>query len=285
MITHEMVIAALEAANDCALRNDVYSGAEDCMRAALRAAALTGPSYDAGRASFGLAPTDVEKCIRESQVIRAELHAAGCPEFTAANDLITTDEMVRSALERARVVLAVTDAMAEAALATLTPYASTRLSLESMRAAIDAALAARYPFAAATTEDSSAVAPLYTAPVSAPADARVAEPEWVVNDLGELGVKVGSRFYFCYKGRSLEYRDGQHDDGTSIMWRPVGKREFGETIQPLSWIRSGRIADRYSVEVRYAPGLSEGSPDDRKYQWRPLGASVDRAAGTAEVGR
>lgn len=45
--------------------------------------------------------------------------------------------------------------------------------------------------------------------------------EWVVNDLGELGVKIGDSFFFHYKGRS-------YCGGSS--WRYVGKREFGETV-------------------------------------------------------
>ncbi len=44
--------------------------------------------------------------------------------------------------------------------------------------------------------------------------------EWVVNNIGELGVKIGDQFFFLYKGRS--YQCGE-------KWRPVYKREFGET--------------------------------------------------------
>ncbi len=51
------------------------------------------------------------------------------------------------------------------------------------------------------------------------------DPEWVVNDLGELGVKVNERFYFLYKGDSLEYKNGKHDDGSDMLYRMVGKRE------------------------------------------------------------
>ena len=52
------------------------------------------------------------------------------------------------------------------------------------------------------------------------------EAEWIVNDLGELGVKIGDDFNFLYKGRS-------YDGGT--MWRPVYKREFGECCHPLDY--------------------------------------------------
>lgn len=46
--------------------------------------------------------------------------------------------------------------------------------------------------------------------------------QWVVNDLGELGVKVGNQLFFLYKGDSIS---------SGNKWRPVGKREFGETCQ------------------------------------------------------
>jgi hypothetical protein len=57
--------------------------------------------------------------------------------------------------------------------------------------------------------------------------------EWVVNDIAELGVRVGNRFFFLYKGSSLEY-DGLHDSGEPMRWRPVYKREFGEVVKPPS---------------------------------------------------
>lgn len=58
---------------------------------------------------------------------------------------------------------------------------------------------------------------------------------WVVNDIGELGVHVNGRYLFLYKGRSLEYQDPKHDDGTPMKVRPVGKREFGEVCHPRNW--------------------------------------------------
>lgn len=105
---------------------------------------------------------------------------------------------------------------------------------------------------------------------------------WVVNDLGELGVCIGGRYFFLYKGDSLEYgsdaadvRDGAvlHDDGTLMMVRPVGKREFGETCWPLKWVMDGRRPDGYyRDELVYTPGLSDGQPGDA--DWRPLPAAV-----------
>lgn len=52
--------------------------------------------------------------------------------------------------------------------------------------------------------------------------------EWVVNNLGELGVKIGNQFFFLYKGESLVY-DTQDSEEPDYMYRKVNKREFGET--------------------------------------------------------
>ena len=110
--------------------------------------------------------------------------------------------------------------------------------------------------------------------------------EWVVNDIAELGVKIGQQFFFCYKGGSLVYgeRGGEtengvclHDDGTPMMVRPVGKREFGETCKPIIHMKveNGHIYDRtpypYRQELTYTPGLSFGKPGDA--DWRPLPAA------------
>ena len=105
----------------------------------------------------------------------------------------------------------------------------------------------------------------------------MAEPEWIVNDDGELGVKVGRRFYFLYKGDNLEYKDGvdgiaHHDDGTQMKYRPVGKREFGETVWPMRWMENGRREVRYTQELEFRAGLSFGKPGD--CDWRPLPVSI-----------
>lgn len=110
--------------------------------------------------------------------------------------------------------------------------------------------------------------PLYAAPQEHEArDAARLEPQWIVNDLGELGVQVGGRFFFLYKGGNIEY-SGRHDDGTPMRWRMVGKREFGEVQYPEAWLRAGRTEDRYTVELTYHPGLSFGQPEDG--EWRDL---------------
>ena len=87
---------------------------------------------------------------------------------------------------------------------------------------------------------------------------------WVVNSIGELGVKIGDRFFFCYKGGSLEYTT-ESDDGEPLKWRRVGKREFGETVAPLCVV-DGRVGrDPYTVELR--PGIAPLDPLD---QWQLL---------------
>lgn len=95
---------------------------------------------------------------------------------------------------------------------------------------------------------------------------------WVVNDNGELGVEVNGQCFFCYKGESIQYDDDPtHDDGRPIMVRQIGKREFGETVWPMSWMSAGRREDSYAVEVENHEGLSEGDHDDRRWKWKPLG--------------
>jgi hypothetical protein len=73
------------------------------------------------------------------------------------------------------------------------------------------------------------------------------EVEWIVNDIAELGVKIGDQFFFLYKGSSLVYGDDDEsraagvalnsdtDPATRHMWRPVFKREFGECAHPVNY--------------------------------------------------
>lgn len=61
-------------------------------------------------------------------------------------------------------------------------------------------------------------------------DGLVLEPdnvEWVVNDIAELGVKIGNQIFFMYKSRSLVY----DNEDSEMLWRPIYKREFGETVK------------------------------------------------------
>lgn len=100
----------------------------------------------------------------------------------------------------------------------------------------------------------------------APEDVR-----WVVNDSGELGVEINGQHFFCYKGRSICYAETPtHDDGSLILVRQVGKREFGETVWPDLWHRAGKRENRYTEEVANHEGLSDGEKDDPRWQWKPL---------------
>lgn len=58
--------------------------------------------------------------------------------------------------------------------------------------------------------------------------------EWVVNDCGELGVKIKDQFFFLYKGESM---------GSGGQWRYVFKREFGETCYPWHATRNPKTQE------------------------------------------
>jgi hypothetical protein len=58
-------------------------------------------------------------------------------------------------------------------------------------------------------------------------------PDWIVNNRGELGVRVGHRYFFCYRGQSLEYL-ADPAQPRSMRWRPIDPREFGEVVRPCS---------------------------------------------------
>ena len=93
--------------------------------------------------------------------------------------------------------------------------------------------------------------------------------ELVVNDLAELGVKVRDQFFWLHKGESLVYEDGRHDNGDPMMWRPVGKREFGETCCPSKFYKTGAvIPERYTDKLEFIEGLSDGKPES--YVWQQL---------------
>lgn len=95
------------------------------------------------------------------------------------------------------------------------------------------------------------------------------EIKWVVNSFGELGVEIGGRYFFCYKGESFEYKESTHMDGSPIMVRGVGKREFGETIWPVSWVREGRKTDKYEEGVRL-PSVPGSNSNDEQWEWKEL---------------
>lgn len=96
--------------------------------------------------------------------------------------------------------------------------------------------------------------------------------QWVVNDNAELGVKIGEQFFFLYKGESLVYQDARHDDNAPMMWRCVGKREFGECCYPVKFYKNGAtLPERYRDELTFIPGLSFGKKEDS--DWKELPAS------------
>jgi hypothetical protein len=142
-------------------------------------------------------------------------------------------------------------------------------------------------FAEGETSEDQAVAivqyVLAAATVANPSPGSV-EPQWVVNDLGELGVRVGERFFFLYKGYSIEYGVNGigearncvafHQDGTSMKYRPVGKDEFGETCWPVAWVRQGRRQDRYTKGLVHTPGLSDGKPGDCDWKELPANSQI-----------
>lgn len=71
----------------------------------------------------------------------------------------------------------------------------------------------------------------------------IPEPKWVVNDLAELGVEIQGKHFFLYKGGSIVYKDGLHENGTPMHVRPVGKREFGETCKPVLYDGKVHLSD------------------------------------------
>ena len=59
----------------------------------------------------------------------------------------------------------------------------------------------------------------------------------------KLGVKIGEKFFWLYKGESLVYGNDPHEHGTQMRYRAVGKREFGECCHPIHLTSSG---ERYT---------------------------------------
>lgn len=59
--------------------------------------------------------------------------------------------------------------------------------------------------------------------------------QWVVNNLAELGVKIGDQFFFLYKGDSLCYENPEDEHAVPMTYRTVGKREFGECCHPINY--------------------------------------------------
>lgn len=89
--------------------------------------------------------------------------------------------------------------------------------------------------------------------------------QWIVNDSGELGVKIDGQCFFLYKGESLQYEDGKHDNGDPILHRRVGKREFGE-----SCLAPNYTGGAYDEPCIHDPVLSHGPPNNPDFEWTPL---------------
>lgn len=70
--------------------------------------------------------------------------------------------------------------------------------------------------------------------------------QWVVNDSAELGVKIGDQFFWFYRGSSLIYASGVHDNGLTMHWRLAGCHEFGPACRPTRFYEPGStIPDQY----------------------------------------
>ncbi len=68
-----------------------------------------------------------------------------------------------------------------------------------------------------------------------------------------------------------EYKNGKHDDGSDMLYRMVGKREFGETCRPDSFFNNPNARDekgRYVMSLVFHDGLSFGKPNDAN--WKPI---------------
>lgn len=111
-----------------------------------------------------------------------------------------------------------------------------------------------------------------------------ADVEWVVNDDAELGVKIGEQFFFLYKGESLVYETGRHDDGRPMMWRHVGKREFGECCHPVNYDDPTKIGTVSVNDGRDWHPLPETEGDPMTDNiWRPHANAVEWIKAGGEV--
>lgn len=110
----------------------------------------------------------------------------------------------------------------------------------------------------------------------------VTAPLWIVNEMGELGVKIGDHCFFLYKGESVEYNPTYDDNGVTKehKYRKVGKREFGEVQHPrdyydkdgASQYRNGYDA---GVDLEGSPGWNTYKDETKEafreiYAWKPM---------------
>jgi len=81
-------------------------------------------------------------------------------------------------------------------------------------------------------------------------------PLWIVNEYGELGVRVDGVNYYLYKGESLR------DDDKP--WRAVEKREFGEVCRP-------HIVREFMTTSEEDKCLKEWTS---QYDWNPAPSNI-----------
>lgn len=91
---------------------------------------------------------------------------------------------------------------------------------------------------------------------------KAADVEWVVNDLAELGVKIGSQFFFLYKSNSLE--------SSGSKWRPVYKREFGECCTPWNAIEEKQYGDVAHPRPVRKPDSYVGFLGEDQKEWKDI---------------
>ena len=61
------------------------------------------------------------------------------------------------------------------------------------------------------------------------------------------------------------------DDGRYICVRRIGKREFGETVQPVRYYEDGwNKTDRYAQSITVPDPITGPQPYDHEFQWRRL---------------
>ncbi len=81
--------------------------------------------------------------------------------------------------------------------------------------------------------------------------------QWVVNEMAELGVKIGDQFFFLYKGNSMK---------SGSKWRFVGKREFGECCHP--WYSIKKQCGEERLPDTYVGFYPEEHQPDFDNQWQ-----------------
>ena len=69
---------------------------------------------------------------------------------------------------------------------------------------------------------------------------------WIVNDLGELGIKIFDNCIFMYKGELFQYHENPHPE-KPFKYRIINKREFGES-GPQSIYQCGKNIGLFEVD-------------------------------------